>query len=220
MANISRVALTMQVYNQILEGIFQQTYRPGQQLTIQQLAEHLGVSSTPIREALNRLASEGIVELSSFKGFRVAREMGTVDIRNLFDVRIVLETSAVQYPHRSDQASLGGLEDTIAEMRRLLDQGQPPPIQSFSQLDRTFHRLLVEYSGNHFLIAAYQSLDSHIHIGRLYLRNRGVIEAQKIVDEHSAILALYRQGDADLMNAALRAHLESARERVIAFLSR
>ena len=105
-------------------------------------------------------------------------------------------------------------------MRVLTTQGQQTTIQAFSQLDRTFHRLLIELSGNQFLMAAYQTLDSHIHIGRLYLRNRAVIEAQKIVDEHAVILQLCREGDTDKIVEALRAHLESARERVITFLSR
>lgn len=217
---VARLALTDQVYKQILDGIFDQTYRPGQQLTIQQLADQLNVSSTPVREALSRLASAGIVELNSFKGFRVGREMDVADIRHLFDVRILLETAALQYNGSNNQTAVQQMIRTIEQMSTLLGQADVAEIATFSDLDRTFHRTLLEHSGNPFLVSAYQTLDSHIHIGRLYLRNRGVLDGQRIVNEHQTILDNYRKGNVALTQAVLRAHLEAARERVIAFLRR
>lgn len=215
---VSRVALTEQVYNHILEGIFDQTYRPGQLLNINHLASELGVSSTPIREALSRLASGRIVELSSFKGFRVAREMGVDDVEKLFDIRVLLETYAVRHHPLSAPQHIAELEATITEMRKHSARDTDYASEAFI-LDRRFHRLLIEATGNQFLVSAYESLDSHIHIARLYLKNHWVGGVQPIVDEHTAILEAYCQGDAEQTAAMLRSHLNSARDRLVSQLA-
>ena len=77
--HVSRIPLTDQVYERIMQSIFEQQYAPGQELRINQIARDLGVSATPVREALSRLVTARMVELTSFKGFRVAGDMGAED---------------------------------------------------------------------------------------------------------------------------------------------
>jgi DNA-binding GntR family transcriptional regulator len=216
-SQISRVALTDQVYNLILENIFNQAYEPGQRLNVSQIAKSLNVSTTPVREALGRLASERLIEQTSFKGFQVAREMDMQSTNELFDVRILLETHAIQLTRSSETKRLAEFEATLNSMRDLVAGGisSSNHIQEFNDHDRKFHRLVVEASGNHFLIIAYDSLESHIHLGRLYLRNRAVIDAQSIVDEHAAVLDCYRQGHIEQAVDALTQHINAARDRVL-----
>jgi DNA-binding GntR family transcriptional regulator len=113
---------------------------------------------------------------------------------------------------RLEAAHVTALSESIAALRALPLDGALT-IQSFNDNDRTFHHLLIEISHNSFLIDMYDTLSPHIHIGRFYY-DGGVLAAQAIIDEHSAIVAAYRQYDTTGAVERTRAHLMAARARL------
>ena len=211
---VERTGLTAQVYERLLERIVDRQFMPRQRMNVDQLARELRVSITPVREALARLSSQRLIEFELYKGYSVLPAMDASRIDQLFDVRILIEVSAVRPGIvRADEQQISALQQSIATMRSLTPGDQYKEFRVFNNEDRTFHHLLVELAGNGFLIDMYETLSPHIHIGRFY-HQHGVLDMQRIIDEHGAIVAAYERRDADEAEDRVRRHLTSAKERL------
>jgi DNA-binding GntR family transcriptional regulator len=177
---------------------------PGARLNEVEIAGELGVSRGPIREALQRLASDGLVELQAHRGAFV-RRLGPAQVRDLFEVRLALETTVARLAaQRATDAQRAALE-------ALLRAGADPT----GDADRRFqgahdlHARLADATANPALAAHVTLVNQAL---RLLRTRSGEVpaRAEHAVAEHAAIVAAVRAGDADRAAAAMEAHLRSA----------
>lgn len=181
---------------------------PGMQgafLSEQELADRIGVSRTPIREALLQLAAEDLVELVPKRGARVAPLAGR-EIRELMELRGIVERYAAQRLVSQGRAPVAELRSLLERQRELTGAEQA---REFIAVDHRFHSVLVSAVGNALLDRHYDGLRSRqVRAGVVALFNQqGRQEA--VLEEHEAILDALAAGDAQAACAAIDHHLES-----------
>jgi DNA-binding GntR family transcriptional regulator len=202
---LENLTLWQRVYDHLREEILAGTLGPGAELAEVALSEQLGVSRGPIREAIGRLASEGLVTVRPRRG-AVVRSLSKEEFLELYQVREALEmmavTLAVPRLRPEDVEELQGLIDAMGEHAERREIGE------FFEANATFHARLFAASGNGKLQELYRQLLGQL--GRYRLRSlllRGNL--QRSVAEHAAILRAAKRGDADRA-----AHLMSEHIRV------
>jgi DNA-binding GntR family transcriptional regulator len=185
----------------ILSGVFV----PGQRLNTSELAEKLDVSIAPVRDALNRLQAEGLIDIRPRSGTFVSET---------FEVRAALECLAVEL-------AIGNLSsDHINRLQELVKQMEVPVTDErgkalHEQRNQEFHSLIVELSGNGKLIEMYRQLKAHIAIARIhYQRGVGQRRMQKVHSEHRRILAALKNRDGERAKELLRSHILAAASRL------
>jgi len=184
----------------------------GSRLHQEDLAADLGVSRTPVREALRRLAAEGLVQMHTNRGARVADIQGA-DMRSPTEARMVIEPGAARIAAERE-ASIERMRAAIAAHRELI----PDVAHSFAA-NREFHLALVEASGNPFLVQFAEILWVS-RIGEpIYARQVATAEDMHLdADEHEAIMTAIGMGDARRAETLARRHLQHALKRLLAAL--
>ncbi|MEW1773324.1 GntR family transcriptional regulator [Streptomyces sp. NPDC086777] len=188
---------------------------PGMQgafLSEQELADRIGVSRTPVREALLQLAAEDLVELVPKRGARVAPLTGR-QIRELMELRGIVERYAAERLVEAGGAPVAELRALLARQRELTGADQA---REFIAVDHRFHTALVCAVGNTLLDRHYDGLRSRqVRTGVTALFNQqGRQEA--VLAEHEAIVDALEAGDARAVRAAVDHHLESTLEVLLA----
>jgi DNA-binding GntR family transcriptional regulator len=206
----SRDKLSEQVYQRRKTDLHKFLFTPGQRLSEAALAEQMGVSRTPIREALTRLRDEGLVEVESKTGWFV-RPIDFDRIDQLYDLRVLLELDAVT---RLSQAEAP--EQLLAPLRQawLLPSGERlrdgPAV---GELDERFHSALVKAAGNDEIARVHDDVTGRIRIvRRLDFTRDDRIDAT--YQEHARILRAVLQRKADQAKMLLRAHIEQSKAEV------
>jgi len=181
------------------------------------LADDLGISRTPVREALIRLANEGLVEVIPRHGMRVL-PVSPLDMREIYEVLTALESAAAEMLARRkpSDAELKPLVDATRDMARALKAND---LDGWAAADERFHQKLVELTGNRTLIDAVARLGDRVHRARMFtlrLRPKPVSSTQ----EHMAMLERVRGGDAAGAVEVNRAHRERASRELLAIFER
>ncbi len=196
------------------EAILRGELAAGARLGEVELAERLGVSRTPVREALSRLAAEGLVEVHPHRGARVV-SFSAQDLDGIFDVRLALEPRATgRAAARITDADLDALDDLA---QRMLVVGAPGPDQDLDALvplNRDFHARLLDVADAPALAAA---LGNVVHTP-VVLRTFHTYDAASLarsLAHHAEIAAALRAGDADWAAAVMRSHLGNARAAML-----
>ena len=186
---------------------------PGSRVNIDELSRELQVSRTPIREALNRLASERLVLAEPYRGFRVAPLLDREELRDLFKARAVIETGAVAagVPNLSEEDH-GRLRALIEELDAICT-AQAFDVDAFNLADASLHRITVTASGNAFLVQAWEDLRVHAQIGRHY-QGRSVDEAARANAEHRELLGALVARDADAVRVHVVEHIHGVFSRL------
>jgi DNA-binding GntR family transcriptional regulator len=188
--------------------------RPGDRVVIDALAREYGTSQIPVREALVRLHAERFVTFERNKGYRVAPKPGALEMRHLFEARLILEIGAVDRGlGRADAgviAELAAINTTLAG----IDAGRSiDDYRRFITTNERFHILLVGLCDNPFVIDSYNRLGYHQRIIQI-LYGRGVPDSARILREHDEIIAALSRGDRDAVRAAMRDHIVGGYERL------
>jgi DNA-binding GntR family transcriptional regulator len=204
------------VYDALLEAIVNGRLVPGTRLVLDDLAEQLKVSRTPIRDALARLTSEGLVRRLGRKGFTLTT-LSPVELSDLYDVRLMCELYAVE-------TGIGNAtKDLLGQMTELADQGfrslrGANPLAA-SLKDREFHRLLVSLSHNPKLATVFEQLNIHIQTLRVRPGQEKLEEQRQHYHmEHLAIVDAIVAGDLATAKEAIRRHIVAASLRAVAAL--
>jgi DNA-binding GntR family transcriptional regulator len=202
--------ITDRVYELLKEGIVDRRLAPHSKVNVDEIAANLGVSRTPVHEALVLLASDGLVEVVPRRGTFVTG-FTLDDIAETLDVRRALEVLASETAvHNAQQRHLTVLHQLMEEME--VSARGAASLQEAARLhdakNLEFHRLLVHLSGNKRLIATYQSLRAHLRIARAHLdasawRERLSLERA----EHAGIVAALERRDVVGLQIALESHL-------------
>ena len=212
-----RVTLADGVYESVKALIMDHALAPGGRVTIDALARQLGVSPTPVREALARLESDGLVSKRPLAGYTTTPLLTRAEFEELFEMRMLLEPAAAQ---RAAGARLSAAD--TARLREEAHLPDPPPgakgyasFARFTAQDARFHNLLAQRSGNRMLYESVVRLHAHLHLHRLDfpVAHYGIsaVEHHRVVDAVAA-------GDPDRAAAAMRDHLTAARQRHLSHL--
>jgi len=208
---LPRARLANEVYDVLLADLMSLKIRPGARITVDALARELGVSQTPLREALGRLEADGLVHKTPLVGYHAAPQIGRDQFEQLFELRLLLEPYAAgRAAERVDAGGLGTLRGLMEEMAATSDDGGHPAYQAFARLDARFHDTIVGAGGNELIRTDLARLHTHVHLFRLMFHHRVTAEA---LDEHAAILRALESGDPAAAEAAMRTHIERSRAR-------
>jgi len=198
------------IYHKLKQDIFDFRLLPGDRFTESDVADRMGVSRTPVREALFRLQRESYVEVLYRNGWRV-RPFNFEYFENLYDVRTILETAAVRRLCEQEQGAVQ-LDDLkriwlVSASERLTD------MSSLSTLDERFHEMLVEAAGNEEMARIHREISEKIRIiRRLDFTKPPRVEATYL--EHGKVLKAIMRRRADEAQMMLRAHIEESRREV------
>jgi DNA-binding GntR family transcriptional regulator len=198
-----------QVYAAIRERIVGGELARGQRVHQEDVAAELGVSRTPVREALRRLAAEGLIEMRTNRGARVA-DLEQADMRAPYEARLVVEPGAAKL------AAQRGLKEPQARMRRAIATQRRviPAVDASFAANRDFHIALVEASGNEFLLRFVE----HLWVARIgaaiYEHQAETPDRMRLdADEHGQILEAITAGDARAAESLTRRHIADALRR-------
>lgn len=208
MNRIAPTALYQEVAERLRQRIFAHELMPGMWIDEQALAEHYGISRTPLREALKVLASEGLVELKPRRGCYVT-EISRQDLDDIFPLMAMLEgRCAFEAVKRAKAADLTALRMIHERLESAARDGR---IDAFFEANQEFHKKIQELSGNRWLLSVIQDLRKVLKLSRLHsLSLEGRL--QQSLDEHRAILASILAGDAVKAEKLMHDHLLSGRE--------
>ena len=201
-------------YARLLSDLREGRLSPGERLRETELAERLGVSRTPVREAIRQLEADGIVAHIPRQGASI-RRLDYAEVMELYEMRAVLEGTAARLAARA--ASDIEIEELCDMNRQLGTLGNVP--EAFT-LNRQFHSALLEAARNRFLARSIQALQKALLIlGPTTLTQSD--RSEKAVEEHADILDAIKGRDGTRAEAAMRAHIEAAqRVRVRALRAR
>jgi DNA-binding GntR family transcriptional regulator len=202
-------------YKVLLEAIVNQEFKPGAQISIDNLARQLHMSNTPVREALMRAHGEQLVRQKTNHGFVVADLLTPKDLYHLFDVRHTLEVHALKSADISNEPSqeLAELNSLVEQMTHATDGAVYDDYKDYLLLDHQFHRSLVGLSDNPFLVKAWEDLHVHLHLSRLY-SGVGLFDRNDSVVEHHDILEALRRRDRNQAAGLLSQHILRVEKRV------
>ena len=199
--------LSATVKRLVLDRIVGGHYRPGARIVEFQLAKELGLSQSPVREALRELSAVGIVTMHPRRGARV-RMPGAKELADVSVVRAEVDALAARLSAgRIPDATLDELEGLVDTMLARLAQQDFPGV---TDADVRFHQLIAEAAGNHALLRAFEQLAPFARTF-ITLTLPGV-DVHGIVLEHRPILDALRAHDADRAAEAARAHQLSVSE--------
>ncbi|MFA5028164.1 MAG: GntR family transcriptional regulator [Candidatus Methylomirabilota bacterium] len=209
-------SLSQQVYTAILHAIANRQIRPGERLRLDSLAADLGVSRTPIRDALSRLAAEGLVRGAGRTALCVTR-LGAEDLTHLYELRLMCELFALSKGFATvTPALLAELESCLEEMVRYCQSADPDDRIPMSVADRTFHLLLVGLARNPRLTEFYARLNVHIHTIRVGPSpTPPQARARVNATEHTAIIRALRAKRLEAAREALSTHIHRGLARAI-----
>jgi len=204
-----RAALAEQVYATLKTELHDFLWVPGDRFTEAELGARLGVSRTPVREALFELEREGLVEFSS-TGRAFVKALTPQDFEELYVLRLALEPLASRLAVSSLKADISKLEKNLAATRRARS------VQEVTLLDLEFHQLILEASGNARLMKLWRSLRGELELwlGRLHrshqLQTRETLK--DTVDAHQSIVESFRTQAPAACERMMREHILGWRE--------
>ncbi|MBI4675246.1 MAG: GntR family transcriptional regulator [Chloroflexi bacterium] len=192
-------------YRRIKEAILTLQLKPGAALVEAELAERLGISKTPVRDALLELRREGLVTKIPYSGTFVS-EITEQDIREIIQIRAVLEGLAAKLatPMFAD-AELEHLDQLIAEELVAIDHGN---IELAAKLNAQFHEIILSKVENERLVALIENFEDQLQRFRT-LSSQLKGRLGKSAEEHRVVLMALRERDAEQAERAFRAHLLS-----------
>jgi DNA-binding GntR family transcriptional regulator len=215
---------TERAYTQIRSGLLGGVFAPGERLREEDLAQRTGVSRTPVREALRRLALEGFVDLQPGRGVQVV-SWSDQDLDEIFSVRALLEGyGAAQAAQRATVEHVEALTvlcdrmDAVAETTYTADLGDEGPIdddlraayQEIAELNNEFHQTVLTAAGNAHLRSLMGGLISMPLVQRTFMRYSGERLARSM-SHHRELVDAFRAGDASWASSVMTAHVRSAR---------
>lgn len=213
---VSKISQKEKSYKGIKQAIILYKVKPGEPLVEKQIADKLGVSRTPVREALKKLKSEGLVKIIYRKGAFVA-EISSRDIEEIFLLREVLECTAIKIAiSRIKEEDLIEIESTFNSINNDIKKKY---YKNVLYADIKFHNFIVDSSGNRRLCQFIEILNDQIYRLR-YLSATVPGRLSKSLQEHKGILEALKKRDKDLAEQRLRQHIRNIKNNILNMLQR
>jgi GntR family transcriptional regulator, rspAB operon transcriptional repressor len=212
-SNLKNTSTYDKAYDFIKERILNMTYKPGQSISEVKIAEELGISRTPVREAINRLISEGLI-IHSLEG-KIVYTLSLQDIKEIFDIKEYLEAMIAEQvaEYRTDE-DVEKLQDII---HRMTEAASKSNVDAWLQVDEEFHALLYDIVGNQRARQIINNLNEQWHrirIGLIALEQRTKIS----VEEHKKIADYIIEGNSEKAGKAMREHLSKVRKTLVTLI--
>lgn len=206
---ITRVTLHDAVLNQVRDMIIEGLLTPGSRINEGQLGASLGVSRTPLREAIKTLASEGLVEIIPAKG-AIVRRFSEKDIREILEVLKALEQSAARLACArapdTDIAKIRALHEAMLGFYKARNR------MSYFKLNQAIHSAIVQAAGNAMLAQTHETLQARIKRIR-FVGHEGPDRWAAAVAEHEEMIVALEARDAARLEEVVGRHLDAAVER-------
>lgn len=203
------------VYEQLVSDLIALRIPPGERMSVDALARQFGVSQTPVRAALIRLETEGLVVKKFNSGYSAAPLPSSARFRDVYFVRLLIEPEAAFLATRHMTADgLGRLRKLSEKMSRLVEGDTKANYGRFALLDGEFHALIARLSENEVIQETLERLYSHMNLFRLRYHSAVAVEAVK---EHLQIMQAMERGDAPGARRAMAAHITASRARMEPF---
>jgi DNA-binding GntR family transcriptional regulator len=211
---IRPISVVEGVYDGIYHRLMSLEIAPGARIPIDVLSRDLGVSQTPVREALSRLEREGLVCKEHLVGYSAAPQWTRKQFEDLYAFRLLVEPEAARLAViNMTPAALAELETSAADM----GHGEAPVDRNtrysrFARADAQFHDAILKIAGNEIIRSTLSNQHVHLHIFRLMFHTRVTQEA---LEEHENLLAAFRSGEPQAAHDAMRTHIERSRDRLL-----
>ncbi|KAA0971973.1 GntR family transcriptional regulator [Aureimonas fodinaquatilis] len=204
--------LADEAYDLILDQLITLKLPPGARITVDELARQFGISQTPIREALGRLKSDGLVTKTHLIGYRVTPQWTREQFQQLYEIRLLLEPAAARLAAaKISSQDAGSLERFVSDMEQAVSDEKRVNYGHFALHDSEFHDRIARASGNELIVDALSRLHAHMHIFRLYFH---AWVTESAIAEHEAIVAAIVARNPDEAEHAMRSHIEESWNRL------
>lgn len=216
LSGIDNSSLTDRVHRYLRQLVLARELKPGEKVDVDRLARNLGVSRTPVKDALNRLAAEGLVTIRSRRGTYIT-SFEPDDLQEMLEVRQALEAHAARMGAPNvDPSMLERLRATLRDFERDFqhDSDVHNRYEEFLHLDRAFHHAVAETAGVSRLVEMVDDLNRNLSLARVYLA-RADTELASVHAEHRAILTAFERRDGEAAAAAVAAHLNRVKRSLI-----
>lgn len=204
-------SINQKTYKLIKDRIFNSTYSPGQRINLTELREELGISPTPIKDGLFRLAGEGLVEVRPRRGIFV-KQVSEKEIEDTFDARIIIE------PGVAEVVAKRITHEQIEILEKLYQKSINFKKRSYSYFLTTsgeFHLYIVKITNNDALIEIYKKLNAHMRL-LLFQIKRGVKERLPASNKlHGEIFNSLKKGNPERARRAMKDHLIMTKEVIL-----
>jgi DNA-binding GntR family transcriptional regulator len=200
-----RGRLADEVHDTLLAQLMSLRIVPDSRVTIDALARELGVSQTPIRDALNRMEADGLVVRGPHAGYRIPPQITRERFEDMLEIRLLLEPAAARKAaERASAEQVAGLRRMLEEMAELVEGDGHVAYGAFGLRDAAFHDLVAETAGNKVVREALARLHTHVHLFRLLYDKQVTYLA---MGEHDAVIAAVAARDPDAAADAMRRHI-------------
>lgn len=198
------------VYNVLRENIVNGNLKPGTRLIIRRIAQDLGVSEIPVREAIRSLEAQGLVTMTPHSGAQVTK-LDEDDIKEIMEVRSILEGYAARLAVPLSPEILDRLRVCMNEMRECVARGE---YAQFGIINRKFHKIIYEQAANKRLKKLLNEMFNESE------RSRAVFglsqkRSEQALKEHEAIMATLISGDGEKVEELIRIHRQRASQELI-----
>jgi len=213
-----RSVLADEIYELLKSKLIDNVVEPGARLSIDGLSRDLRVSATPIREALARLESDGLVTKKAHHGYTAAPLIDARSFDELFRMRLLLEPACASWAAQvATPRQIIGLEDLISEMGKPLTGDGYESYRTFATQDAAFHVALAVATGVGLMVETLQRLRPHTQVYRLHY-TVGITD--DTVREHKRVLEAVTRRDQAGAAQAMSAHLSASRARLAGALGK
>ena len=213
----SRLSRVNAAYDRLKADILDNTLPPGFMAPEPEIAERLGMSRTPVREALITLQSEGLVELIPRRGVRVL-PISANDMREIYELLTLLEPEAAAdvAGQVDNAATVAALDASTTRMEQALRAND---LEAWARADDDFHRELLRAKGNHRLLAFVNNLFDQAHRARMVTLRLRALPWQS-TEDHRAILTAITAGNARQARRIFRRHRQRAASELLGVLEK
>lgn len=213
---VKQATLADQAYEYIKKMIINGKLKPGQELPEEKLALELGISRTPLREALKRLAVDALIELRKTRPAIVAA-FTFQDVQEIMELRRLLEIHGLENLSKTDQ------QPVMHKLRKNVEQQfqevQAGKVVEFMDLDQEFHSFLYENHANNRLKEMIKGINSGGSRAFLLLSDTAADSSKKAYGEHLSILQAIEEGDLEKAKQQLAIHLDNIEIRLLKYIS-
>jgi DNA-binding GntR family transcriptional regulator len=203
-ATLPKISLKHRIAEEIRKAIFEGRLLPGDKITESQLAEEMGVSRAPIREAIQLLELEGILDSTPYKETKVSRISKEEVVELLLPIRMQIESYALKKSLPLwGEADFKAFEEILDEMRKGV---QYQDLMVLVDTDLRFHELIIKNASSEGTTKIWGSIVNRIRL-HFILQGKSYEDLQEIVNEHQILLDSFRSGDLNISIAALQEHI-------------
>jgi len=210
------ITIRKKVYNHIREQILSGAIVPNQRLVETKIAEEIGTSRTPVREALHSLELERLIKSIPSVGY-VVNPLSEEDVVQICEIRALIEGLAARWAiEKAHKKLVKELQKNITAAENEVAKGN---VTAFTELDGHFHEIIAKLSGSERLLELAHTLRRHM----LRYRSRSIFLKDVVlraIEGHKRILEAIRTGDPQKVNGAVSSHLEQSKEDTVRYVFR